>query len=203
MVWIAQIYSRTASITDGRTGMERITGDTCDISEWIDFSFYDLCWYWGHPDDESNPKIGRWLGVSHRVGSAMCYWVLTDKAKILSRTTVQHVTATEVATDEIQAQIRDYHLSLDQHLGDDGYVTDLDGFEAFINDDVPGEPGDMDDWQLPVRGLEEPPLWEEVPDIDDIIDQATSNPRISSRYIPQVCWCRGMSSRCKRRKENG
>jgi hypothetical protein len=173
MVWVAQIYSRTASVNDGRTGMERITGDTCDISEWVDFSFYDLCWYWGHPDDDSNPKIGRWLGVSHRVGSAMCYWVLTHNAKILSRTTVQHVTATEASKDEIQAQIRDYHCSLDNLLGNEAYVTDLDGFDAFINDDVPGEPNAMEDWRLPARGLEEPPLWDEVPDIDDIIDQTT------------------------------
>lgn len=173
MVWVAQIYSRTASFNDGRTGMERITGDTCDISEWVDFSFYDLCWYWGHPDDDSNPKIGRWLGVSHRVGSAMCYWVLTHNAKILSRTTVQHVTATEASKDEIQAQSRDYHCSLDNFLGNEAYVTDLDGFDAFINDDVPGEPNAMEDWCLPARGLEEPPLWDEVPDIDDIIDQTT------------------------------
>ena len=28
---------------DGRTGMDIITGDTVDISEWTDFDFYGLC----------------------------------------------------------------------------------------------------------------------------------------------------------------
>jgi hypothetical protein len=36
LVWIAQIYSRTA-MKHGRTGFEVITGDTPDISEWVDF----------------------------------------------------------------------------------------------------------------------------------------------------------------------
>ena len=73
IVYEAEILSRMSRGHDKRTGMERITGNTCDISEWIDFEFYDLCWYWDHPNNWDNPKIGRWLGVSHHVGSAMCY----------------------------------------------------------------------------------------------------------------------------------
>jgi hypothetical protein len=26
--------------------MEEITGNTIDISKWLDFEFYDLVWYW-------------------------------------------------------------------------------------------------------------------------------------------------------------
>ena len=28
-----------------RTPLERVTGDTVDISEYLDFGFYDWCWY--------------------------------------------------------------------------------------------------------------------------------------------------------------
>ena len=49
MVYKYEILSRTSRGHDGRTGMERITGDTVDISEWTDFEFYDLCWYWDTP----------------------------------------------------------------------------------------------------------------------------------------------------------
>ena len=34
--------SRTARGPLGRTGVERISGNTPDISEWIDFEMYDL-----------------------------------------------------------------------------------------------------------------------------------------------------------------
>ena len=44
LVWEAEIYSRT-SYKDGTTGMEHITGDTIDVSQWTDFFNYDLCQY--------------------------------------------------------------------------------------------------------------------------------------------------------------
>ena len=70
LIWESEIYSRTAK-PGARTGIEVLTGETPDISEWLDFEFYDLCWYWDSLEGQC--KIGRWLGVLHRVGSAMCY----------------------------------------------------------------------------------------------------------------------------------
>ena len=70
LIWEGEIYSRTAK-PGARTGIEVLTGETPDISEWLDFEFYDLCWYWDSLEGQC--KIGRWLGVLHRVGSAMCY----------------------------------------------------------------------------------------------------------------------------------
>ena len=60
----------------GRTAFEHVTGKTPDISEYIDFDFYDLVWYYPgvHPSiSEDNRMLGRWLGVSHRIGSDMWY----------------------------------------------------------------------------------------------------------------------------------
>ena len=48
--------------------MKRITGDTVGVSEWTDFEFSDLCWYLDTLNDWENPKLGRWIGVSHRIG---------------------------------------------------------------------------------------------------------------------------------------
>ena len=59
---------------------------TIDISE---FQFYDLCWYWENKADKTEGNIGIWIGFSYWVGSALCYWVLTEKLNIIARTTVQ------------------------------------------------------------------------------------------------------------------
>ena len=72
--------------------MERIKGDMVEISEWTDFEFYDLCWYWDTPNDLENPKLGRWLGVSHCIGSSLCHWILNYIDTVLESTAVQHVT---------------------------------------------------------------------------------------------------------------
>ena len=53
---------------DDRTGYERLNGKTPDISEWLDFTFYDLVWYYNldNPDITDNARqLGRWLGISH------------------------------------------------------------------------------------------------------------------------------------------
>ena len=94
MVWEADIYSRTAG-KDGRLSLERLTGDMIDISEWLEFEFYELLWFLNNQSNFTKPMLGRWLGVSHRVGTSLCYWILSNKGKILSQTTGQNLTAEE------------------------------------------------------------------------------------------------------------
>ena len=114
--------SRISRVHDGVTGMEIITGDTMDISEWTNFQFYDLCWYLDTPNDWENPKVGRWLGVSHRIGSSLCYCVLNDIGTVLARTTVHHVKRDKIANTEIMNRIQDYHKKLEKVIGYDQYV---------------------------------------------------------------------------------
>jgi len=100
IIWEAQIYSRT--VHKGHcTPSEVLTGDTIDISEWTEFEFYDLVVYWDDREDETWQSIGRWLGPSHHIGSALYYYILTEKATILSRTSVQHITKEDFDTNEM------------------------------------------------------------------------------------------------------
>jgi len=82
LVWASEINNRTARGPEARTPLEEVTGNTPDISEWLDFDFYDWCWYWQGPTHElteAKAKIGRVLGVAHQIGSDLCYWILTEK----------------------------------------------------------------------------------------------------------------------------
>ena len=160
----AEILSRIASGKDGRTGIERFTGDTADISEWADFSFYDICWFWNHPAHDENPQIGRWLGVAHEVGSAMCYWILTSTGKVVSRTTVQHLTDEDVAKAEIQKRLNDFHTSIEQVFSKHGdcYAVNGDQFDAMINDTIP------DDEAYAAHE-------EEVRDVDEILENGDTD----------------------------
>lgn len=82
----SKIYSHTVK-PGGRIGIEVATGEIPDICEWLDFEFYDLCWYWDSL--ESKRKICHWLGVSHRVGSAMCYCILSGNVLAIAYTPEQ------------------------------------------------------------------------------------------------------------------
>ena len=58
IVWEAQIYTRTVH-KNHHTPLEALMGDTTNISEWIEFEFYDLVMYWHDRDGDTRPSIGR------------------------------------------------------------------------------------------------------------------------------------------------
>ena len=137
-----------------------------DIREWTDFELYYLCLYWATPNDWENPSLIIWLGVSHRIGSSLCYWILNDIGTVLARTTVQHVTQDEIANTEIMNRIRDYHEKLEKVIGDDQYVSTESEFEKFVNEDVPDLREEAYEG-LREKGHEEPYQGYDLPDIDD------------------------------------
>jgi hypothetical protein len=100
--------------SDGRTEYEEVTGQTPDISEWLDFEFYDLVWWIHCPKKpyftDHVRQLGRWLGVSHRVGSNLCYWILTDSGNVVSKSSVEHVTRDDYLKPKIKAQMKNFQL---------------------------------------------------------------------------------------------
>ena len=77
-----------------KTGTERLTSDTPDISDRENFEFYDLVWYSHRGDEKSIPKIKRFSGLAHACDSTLNSSTLPDRWKVIMRTAVQHPTAT-------------------------------------------------------------------------------------------------------------
>jgi hypothetical protein len=50
LVYEGELLTRLSRGDDGRSGYEQVTGETPDISEWLDFEFYDLVWWWDQPN---------------------------------------------------------------------------------------------------------------------------------------------------------
>ena len=75
MVVESKILTQMARGQDCRTRYEEVTGQTAEISEWLDFEFYDLVYWYDIPNKpglSDNVRIlARWLGISHHVGSDM------------------------------------------------------------------------------------------------------------------------------------
>jgi len=120
---VARIKNLTANnyyAAQGRTPMEILIGDTPDISEYMAFHWYQPIWYIdgaSFPDDKK--KIGRWLGVSHRVGQAMCFWILTENATVISRTSVQAISRDELKTITVTDKLKDFDQRIDSRIGND------------------------------------------------------------------------------------
>ncbi|CAJ1933595.1 unnamed protein product [Cylindrotheca closterium] len=91
--------------SDGRVPLEIITGITPEITEYLDFTIYG--WVFFRSDGGLGVNhIGRWLGVSHRVGPMMTYWVLPKSGIPISVDTVQMVTNAEQQTDSVKQQMQ-------------------------------------------------------------------------------------------------
>ena len=123
--WVCDIQNRTSNTArglNGRCPLERVTGESVDISEYLDFGFYDWAWYKENAG-LGETKLGRWLGVSHRTGTLMSYWILTKECQVLSRTTVQRVTNLELQTDENIGRCKAFNESTQDRLGNPEYFT--------------------------------------------------------------------------------
>jgi hypothetical protein len=121
MVHIAKLMNFTARGRNDQTGHKEITGDTPNISEYVDFDFYGWVWLWDAQDMDNNPKIGRWLGPSHRIGAAMCYCVLVHNSEAISRSSVQHMTLIEMQKDKIKTRMEAYDNEVGGRLRNDSF----------------------------------------------------------------------------------
>jgi hypothetical protein len=103
----------------GRTPYEVVTGNTPDISEYLHFSWYQPIYYYDpsdFPDDRE--LIGRFIGVAHNVGQALCYWILPKSGRPIARTTVRPISDTELQTNEVKQELNAFDASINRKLGD-------------------------------------------------------------------------------------
>jgi hypothetical protein len=56
--------------------------------------------------------LGRWLGVSHHVGSDLCDWIVTDSGQVVLKTSVEHVTRDDYLNEDTKAKFRNLKRSL-------------------------------------------------------------------------------------------
>ena len=74
---------------------------------------------WYHANAGLGERLhGRWLGVAHRIGSLMSYWILTQTGSFIARTTVQRVTSLEYQVDENKDIFREFDLDIKKRLNE-------------------------------------------------------------------------------------
>ena len=112
---ITQITASFAADLQRRTPLEALTGETPDISQYLDFGFYDRVWF---KEDAGlgETKLGRFLGVSHYIVSLVSYWVFPASGIPMSRTTVQQVTNLESQTQKCNIRFEVYERAISDRL---------------------------------------------------------------------------------------
>jgi hypothetical protein len=120
-------------IADNRSLMETVTGDTPNISEYMDFDVYEFVKYRDATADRDDPiKLGRWLGIAHEVGTAMTYWILNDNGQIICRSTVRPLLKEEWRSETEKAARVEFNETIKEKYGN--YNAEL--LEVFENEDI-------------------------------------------------------------------
>ena len=138
LVYVAEVQSLLARGNDNRPGIEKIMGQTVDISEWLDFDFYERVWYWDQKKMDmagEQARLGRWLGIAHRVGSDMTYWILTESGNVIARSTVQHITTSDMATNAMKDRVKLFDETLLTRLDDENFQLDLPNHVFYLQDE--------------------------------------------------------------------
>jgi hypothetical protein len=138
LVYESSILNRIPRGSQQRTGLEMVTGQTPDISEWIDFEFYDRVWFYDQKKmemDDAGRKLARWLGVAHCVGSDLSYWLLLPSGKVIARTIVQHVTREDILNDDVRRQVEAFDSDVEERLDDQRFVAQDPDATFFLQDE--------------------------------------------------------------------
>ena len=56
------------------------------------------------------------MGISHRVGSDICYWLMTDTGNIVPKTLVKHATIDYNLKPEIESRVDDFNNNLTERI---------------------------------------------------------------------------------------
>lgn len=110
--WVAEILQYSANSCYSRAGrspIEKLSGETPDISEYLNFGFYDFVRYKDKPGVIED-LFGCWLGILHRAGNVMSFWIPTNTCHVVSQLTVQYITNLENQAEVI----RTYKMNLTQ-----------------------------------------------------------------------------------------
>jgi len=174
--YVAELRTLTAQplfSLHGRTPYELVIGNTPDISEYISFSWYQPVYYLDNTNfPEEKERIGRWIGVAHNIGQALCFWILPKSGTPIARTTVRAITAAEMQTDVVKEELIAYNNMITRRLGDQS-ISDSDLPFEIGSADLQKALADADDEDDGIYDPLEPEA--EQPDLDDLSEEVLDN----------------------------
>lgn len=185
--WVAATRRLTAHdipSLDGRVPTEIVDGNTPDISEYVQFDWYQYVWYHDpavqFPNDSK--RLARWIGVAHDVGNPLTFWILPESCRVIARSTVWSLTEDETADPIVQSRMAELDLSISAKIGDS--VSD-DIIDPELGELFPSVP---DDIYLPEDDGEYDPYEPEsaMPEADDITPEAYDQYLTAEVLLPNM-----------------
>ena len=136
LVYLSMVRSHTAlpiRELQGQVPATLLTGDTADISHICEFGWYDWVWYISPEkagETMERKRLGRYCGPSSDIGDAICARILTDKGRLVSRTSVIPLSQQEKQSPVIESKKKAFTESLQKALGKRYTIASSDDRES-------------------------------------------------------------------------
>jgi hypothetical protein len=162
MEWVCEVAQRTVSSSrhaEGQTPLKLLL----EISLFLDFGFYAGL---------GPTALGRFLGVSHRIGNMMSFWVLGVTGRVVSRTTVQRITNLELKEESMLSSCKEFGNAIKHYYDDGNNQVSVDSIIPYF--DLPNGPI-----------LNDPAFQEEFGNVlaNDAIPEADFTPDAYDQYL--------------------
>ena len=171
----------SAGSLNGSIPITGVTGETQDISEYLDFGFYDKVWYKDNAG-LAPAQAGRWLGIARSTGRLMCYRILTSKGTVVSQTSVQRVTSLEAQLPENKEMFVKFDVEIHRRLkskarGYEGAKPKPEDWADLLEED----PAFAEEFNCCFNSLDIPEQDEYTPEVleDTYVDMEIALPRDS------------------------
>ena len=120
-----QLTASYAARLNGKTPLGSITGETPDISQYLDFGWYDWVWY-KEKAGLDVPWIGKFLGIADSVSNLMTYHILPASGIPITAGTVQRVTHLEQQTDAVRQRMIEFNNKIADKFKEGRIATEGD-----------------------------------------------------------------------------
>jgi len=118
----------------GQVAETVVSGQTADISPFIEHGWYDWVKWWDTQSKYPAPRevLGRWLGPAIDVGPAMTSKILLESGYVVYRSTVRGLNDDEVASPEEQKMREEFDTKIHRKLGKPPSPSDLKSIDPDI-----------------------------------------------------------------------
>ena len=137
---IMQLMATRAADLKGQTPSGVLLGETPDISQYLDFGWYDWGWY-KENNGLSLSKLGKFLGIADSASYILSYCILPESYIPIVAGTVQRMTYLERQTDANEEKIKSFNNKIlyklkEERLAVDGDVPKLDQWDKLLEIDA-------------------------------------------------------------------
>ena len=171
---------------NGRTPFETVLGFTPDISELVEFSWYQWIWYHDpvHPDRDN---LGRWLGPAHNVGQGLAYYILNINAEVIVRSSVSSIESDDIRPMDLEERQKEFSDRVESLIGNYRHATlqrstqKPEGMKDIYCDLFDLTSGDTDEIQFQYYDDNGNPVTK--PEADEIIMYDAPNAELNDKWI--------------------